>query len=293
MNALTVSTPDKMTQLKKYSPEERQLIKDTICRGATDEEAALFIHVAESRGLCPFAKQIHFVKRFDSNLGREVASHQAGIDAFRLIAQRTGEYEGQTPAQWCGEDGIWKDVWLSSKPPVAAKVGVYRRGFREPCYAIARYASYVQTKRDGSPNHFWAKMPDSQTEKCAESKAFRKAFPEELSGLYTQDEMGQAENEAPMSRARDITPQEPRKPSAVGHLKPVSLDAEKSSAEWIMKIADCKTQEELAAVAVDLNNASLSKESKAFIKPVFLEAKERLEAIAMVVEAKESAEVAS
>lgn len=259
-----------------------QLIKDTICKGATDDELSLFIQVCNRTQLCPFARQIYYMKTG----GRMQV--QVSIDGLRLVAQRSGEYEGQTPVQWCGSDGVWKDVWLADGPPRAARVGVYRKGFREPLYSVALYESYRQ---DNSPQ--WRKNPAGMLAKCGESLSLRKSFPAELSGLYTQDEMAQAESEPREIRHEDYPRQQSKPRPHVGHLKPVSLDSESGSAAWIMKIADCKTQEELAAIAVDLNNASLSKESKAFIKPVFLEAKERLEAIAMVVEAQESAEAAS
>jgi phage recombination protein Bet len=178
--------------------EKIGLMRRTIARGATEDELALFVEQCRRTGLDPFARQIYSVRRKQWNsLSRsyeEAQVIQVSIDGFRLIADRTHKYAGQVGPWWCGPDGEWVEVWLDDEPPSAAKVGVMRHDFHQPLYAIALYKSYVQTNAHGEPISRWKTDPAGMLAKCAEALGLRRAFPHELSGLYTTEEMGQADN---------------------------------------------------------------------------------------------------
>ena len=168
------------SSLALWTPEQTQLIATTIAPGCSSDELRLFAYACQRTGLDPFSKQIYAIKR-----GGKMTI-QAGIDGLRAIAERTGELDG-SHTEWCGDDGQWSDVWISAKPPAAAKTTIWRKGSSHPFTGVARFADY------NAGQGLWSKMPAAMIAKCSEALALRKAFPANLSGVYSTDEMEQAE----------------------------------------------------------------------------------------------------
>ena len=167
------------SSLALWTPEQTQLISTTIAPGCSNDELRLFAYACQRTGLDPFSRQIYAIRRAGK------MTIQAGIDGLRAIAERTGQLDG-SETYWCGEDGVWADVWLNSKPPAAAKTVLHRKGAAHPFVGVARFADY------NAGQGLWSKMPAAMIAKCAEALALRKAFPADMSGVYSTDEMDQA-----------------------------------------------------------------------------------------------------
>ena len=177
-----------MSTLTLWTPEQTQLISTTIAPGCSNDELRLFAYACQLTGLDPFSRQIYAIKR-----GGKLTI-QVSIDGLRSIAERTGQLDG-SQSYWCGPDGAWVDVWLDSKPPAAAKTIIHRKGCAHPFSATARFADF------NAGQGLWSKMPSVMIAKCSEAQALRRAFPADLSGVYSTDEMDQAVEPVTVSSA--------------------------------------------------------------------------------------------
>lgn len=176
------------------TPAQVDLIKSQIAKGATDDELKLFLHVADKSGLDPLSRQIYFIKRSGK------MTIQTGIDGFRAVADRTGQYVGSSDPVFEENGEIPSKATVTVNKVVGGIVGNFT--------ATARWEEYYPGKSQG---FMWDKMPHTMLGKCAEALALRKAFPAQLSGLYTDNEMDQASNdnepnETPPKKTKEINP---------------------------------------------------------------------------------------
>jgi len=205
-------TGEEMTSLTKYeggavavrtiTEEDVQVLKTTICRGATDAELGLFVATCKHTGLDPFMKQIHAVFR-NTNVGtsqkpdwQKVMTIQVGVDGYRLIAARTGQIAGMDGPMWSPDGKDWYD--FPDPSAQFAKVAIYRKDISRPFVAICRMDAYRQD------NHMWKDMGPEQLAKCAEVLGLRRACPAEMAGLplaLDTDEGDDSEPEPPLTRA--------------------------------------------------------------------------------------------
>lgn len=158
------------------------------------EDFLFYLQTAKKLGLDPTLRQIYPVYRWDSRLGRERMIIQTGIDGFRLVAQRSKEYGGQDDASYKVEE-VFNPINGETKKQLIATVTVYKivGNTRMPVSASARWDEYAQKAKNKNGEEYftgmWATMPYNQLAKCAEALALRKAFPQDLSGIYVAEEM--------------------------------------------------------------------------------------------------------
>jgi phage recombination protein Bet len=198
-----ISADRKKYLAKQYDFTEGQVevVRLQLCPTATDAELELFIATCRRVKLDPFTRQIFFIKRkqrVEDDFGNasyvDVGRPETSIDGLRSLAEQTGSYEGQAPIEWCGADGKWTEVWLDKDAPHAARATVFRKGHREPMKAVALFTEFCPRFKSSKTDEIkipqmWTKMPANQIAKCAEAAALRRAFPNDMSGLYITEEM--------------------------------------------------------------------------------------------------------
>lgn len=171
----TLTVQDKII----FTDDQVTLIKKQIAPKASNDELQLFLYQAKRTGLDPLTRQIYCIHRAGK------MSIQTSIDGFRVIAERSGDYGGQDEPEFIEKDGKL----------IGCKVAVYKfRGDQryKASVGVAYWDEYCPKDND----FMWKKMPRTMISKVAEALGLRKAYPQDLSGLYTTEEMQQADGKA-------------------------------------------------------------------------------------------------
>jgi hypothetical protein len=191
-----------MPEALRFTAAEKEAFRKAYApAGASDDQWNLFINECERRALVPGKDvifQLRTASEFDKDLGRKVYSKKVTfittIGGLRLIAQRDGHYEGHGPfVYYYGtEDGSLKESKIPlGKVPHAVSVEGYRKDWRVPLFATARYDAYVQKFGDEKkPTQMWATRGEEQLAKCCEAGMLRTVAPEECAGLLINEELG-------------------------------------------------------------------------------------------------------
>ncbi|MBM0205784.1 recombinase RecT [Micromonospora sp. STR1s_5] len=205
---------------RTLTPEQMRLLAPLRIKAEWDPDQVLvFLLDCNRRGFDPWAKEAYLMQ-YKTRDGLTYINH-IGIGGFRRTGEESGQYRGRTPIEWCGSDGVWKEVWLDGNTaPAAARVGIIREGFERPLYGVATYDEFapmvdkwvggewdpqegrkIGGKKDGQePVPMW--RPGKQggkaslmLAKCAEAQAWRAAFPTRFNGFYAPEELDKLRHE--------------------------------------------------------------------------------------------------
>jgi phage recombination protein Bet len=166
------------------TPEQRELAKRTVAPALNEDEFRLFLYECNRRGVHPLDRLIVPQVHNKDNAQKRKVSFIVTVDYMRSRAAQTGEYVGS-------DVPVHEYTSADRRRPAVSTVTVWRltAGMKCPFAAEARWDEYCPEEYLAA---MWRKMPHVMLDKCAEALALRKAFPAELGGLYTREEMAQS-----------------------------------------------------------------------------------------------------
>ena len=187
MNKLPVAAQERGIEQSVWSA-----LTASLYPGAREESVILVHDYCIARKLDPLKKPCHIVamnvkdQQTGQSAWRDVI--MPGIYEHRITAMRTGEYVGMDEMAF-GAEITHKGV----NAPSSATCTIYRMiaGVKAAFSHTEYFVEACATKKDGCINAMWTKRPIGQLSKCAEAGALRKAFPEELGGQMTVEEIQQ------------------------------------------------------------------------------------------------------
>jgi phage recombination protein Bet len=176
-----------------WTPTQEAALVQLGLAEASDGDRSVFLHQCQRTGLDPFARQIYMIPRKDK--GQVKWTIQTGIDGLRVMRDRAERKAGVrgilSRAVFYDTDGNEYRVWFRREPPVACEITytvIDADGRETPYTSILRFTEYCQYW-DGKPIAQWATKPTHMLEKCTEADVYRKAFPQDFSGVHLDDAM--------------------------------------------------------------------------------------------------------
>lgn len=186
-------------------------------KDASNADRAVFLHQCQRTGLDPFSRQIYMINRREKKNEKvngqwverwtDKWTIQTGIEGWRVIRDRAERREGLrgilSRFSYYDHDDNERKVWTRAEPPAAVEVTytvVESSGREIPYTSVLRFTEYLQLKND-IPVAQWATKPVHMLEKCTEADVYRRAFPQDFSGIELSDAMPPEDPDAPPVQA--------------------------------------------------------------------------------------------
>lgn len=172
----------------------------------TDKELMMFFALCKMQKLNPFLREVYLIKYSDSSPATTVT----GKETFLKRAARNPKYKGHET--FISDDGK------------KATAKVYLEGYQVPITVQVDYDEYVGLKDEYAnsaktgkkiPNDIWKNKPKTMLKKVALVQALREAFPEDLGGMYSQEEINTVTHTLDTSPVEMTQGQPEPKPSAL------------------------------------------------------------------------------
>jgi recombination protein RecT len=122
-----------------FSEKELEVVVNSIAKGATNEELALFIQICKQNNLNPFKNHIYFIK-----YGNQM-SIQVSVEGIQYLAQQREDYKGVT-VQLIHEN----DDFEIGVDPETQELKIEKHSIKIPRGKVA--AAYAIAKREGYPD---------------------------------------------------------------------------------------------------------------------------------------------
>jgi len=222
MNDITAASTVTPLRARDYTGAQLSLMRRTVAADCDDAEFNLFLEAARRIGLDPFRRQIYAVVYNKKKAEKRRMSIITGIDGFRAVAARNGDYRPD-------EDEPQIEYSEAAKNPQSNPLGIVKAAVKcwkfgpdkqwHPLTGVAYWDEFAPLKEGGAmvetgevwpdsgkpkkefqgngtftlpADSKWRSMARVMIAKCAEAQAIRKGWPEDLSGVYAPEEMERA-----------------------------------------------------------------------------------------------------